>query len=460
MIGRISSFHPALYAAILMAAFVLSLYHLTTESVWQPESALIARTDIDTRADAGLRDRARQVINQVMTVAREDVSTGTAPLYPLTMIGWRQLTGDSLFALRYLSLLSDVLVVAATMTITRTLVNRRAAWAAGVLLAVSGYTVFYSRDASPAIFGLAFLTVALARLLTARGWLGRLFAVGLIVAAFYVAYPFGLIGIVLIAAIPFVRSIPRRQLAVLIGLTLVGIAPWFILTRANLALADIATPIHTPLDLIALVSGGAPALWAIIIAVGFVGWRRLNRGALFLLAWAVLSLVPLIVLPVDGALFIPLAVVLAIVGGATLTADSVPRLLTGGMLLVAVGVLSGQMAFTFPEKVDYDDWIRAIALHREPFAPLVIDLPADHPALFTRSQAELTRGIVLRLGWDGAPAPETIAPTLADSPEIWLIGTADSAQFAEMIDTLSTTHTVTSDSQQGTAELVVLTRLP
>ncbi|NLE75566.1 MAG: hypothetical protein GX605_02290 [Chloroflexi bacterium] len=69
------------------------------------------------------------------------------PLYFLTLRGWIELTGESEFALRFLSVWAGVLALALTAAVARKLGCPQAGWWALPLLAVSPFLTWYAQDA-------------------------------------------------------------------------------------------------------------------------------------------------------------------------------------------------------------------------------------------------------------------------------------------------------------------------
>lgn len=69
------------------------------------------------------------------------------PLYYLLLHGWMELFGDSILAVRSLSVVFGVMAVALSMVFTRRLVNERAALAVGWLMAIMLIAVRYSQEA-------------------------------------------------------------------------------------------------------------------------------------------------------------------------------------------------------------------------------------------------------------------------------------------------------------------------
>jgi hypothetical protein len=133
----------ALAVALLWLATWLRFHHLGAQSFWNDEGN-----------SARLSERTLQLIIE-----------GTAsdihpPLYYLLLRGWRELLGDSEFALRALSAFAGLLVVPLALAGNRQLsiVNRQLSMSllVGLITAVSPPLIYYSQEARMyALLGLA-----------------------------------------------------------------------------------------------------------------------------------------------------------------------------------------------------------------------------------------------------------------------------------------------------------------
>ena len=115
---------------LVLLAFALRAYHLDFQSLWRDE------------VDA-LRFATRPFSELLATFTRVGEN---GPLYFLLLRGWLALTGQSEFALRYLSLLGGVLSVPLTVALGRRLAGPRAALLGGLFVATSPYLVWYSQE--------------------------------------------------------------------------------------------------------------------------------------------------------------------------------------------------------------------------------------------------------------------------------------------------------------------------
>ncbi len=115
--------------ALLVVGFGLRVARLGDKNVWYDEgfSVFMARQDL-------------------VDLPRETALDVHPPVYFALLHGWRQLTGDSEYALRYLSVLFSVLILALGFRLTRGLAGDRAAVLATALLAIHRASVWYSQE--------------------------------------------------------------------------------------------------------------------------------------------------------------------------------------------------------------------------------------------------------------------------------------------------------------------------
>ncbi|MCB0034923.1 MAG: glycosyltransferase family 39 protein, partial [Anaerolineales bacterium] len=129
--------HFLSFIAILLLATALRFYLLDNQSFWNDEG-----------------NTARLSERSVRLIIEGTASDIHPPLYYLILRGWRELVGQSEFALRAFSALMGVLTVATTIRLGRWLdstPNGRNSWAiayvAGMLTAVSPALIYYSQEA-------------------------------------------------------------------------------------------------------------------------------------------------------------------------------------------------------------------------------------------------------------------------------------------------------------------------
>ncbi len=110
-------------------AMAIRLYRLGAESLWYDETVSAHLASLQSRA--------------LIAHTALDIHP---PGYYLLLRLWSQLAGDSEFALAFLSLMAGVLLVAGVHRLTRSIAGPSAGSLAGVLTALSAYSVWYSQE--------------------------------------------------------------------------------------------------------------------------------------------------------------------------------------------------------------------------------------------------------------------------------------------------------------------------
>ena len=118
--------------ALLLLAFAVRVFHIDFQSLW--------RDEVDAIRFSG---------GSLPHLLRELTRSGhNGPLYFVFLHVWRRSTGDSEFALRYLSVIGGTLMVALTYATGRALrLQKSAALASAALIAVAPYLIWYSQEA-------------------------------------------------------------------------------------------------------------------------------------------------------------------------------------------------------------------------------------------------------------------------------------------------------------------------
>lgn len=132
-----------LLLAILLLAFGLRFYGLEAQSLWNDEGSSVALAGRD-----------------LATIARDAARDIHPPLYYWLLAAWTRLAGTSEVAVRSLSALLGVLLVALTYPLGRLLAGRWAGLAAALLAAINPFQVYYSQEAR--MYALLALLCALA----------------------------------------------------------------------------------------------------------------------------------------------------------------------------------------------------------------------------------------------------------------------------------------------------------
>ena len=123
---------------LILVAFALRAYNLDFQSLW--------RDEVDAIRFSSPPFLALESVQNIVGVLTQTGHNG--PLYFVALRGWRTLSGDSEFALRYASLLGGVLMVALTYQAARRLrLGPSVALIAALLVATSPYALWYSQEA-------------------------------------------------------------------------------------------------------------------------------------------------------------------------------------------------------------------------------------------------------------------------------------------------------------------------
>jgi mannosyltransferase len=133
MDNRYSQITIAALLLILLLALVLRFYHLDAQSLWNDEGTSVAI------AQRGL-----------VTIARDAAHDIHPPLYYWLLSGWVRLVGTSEVAVRSLSALLGVALVALTYALGRLLRPQGGRWAglaAALVAAINPFQVYYSQEA-------------------------------------------------------------------------------------------------------------------------------------------------------------------------------------------------------------------------------------------------------------------------------------------------------------------------
>ena len=115
---------------VVLLAYLLRVFHLDTQSIWFDEG--------------WSWHLAGMPLGQMARVTADDRSPF---LYYALLHGWIALTGDSEFAMRFLSVCADTVTAALAIALSRALGGRlRLVWLAGLLYAVAPFAVWYAQE--------------------------------------------------------------------------------------------------------------------------------------------------------------------------------------------------------------------------------------------------------------------------------------------------------------------------
>jgi mannosyltransferase len=172
-----------LLVVILLLAFGLRFYGLDAQSLWNDEGTSVAVAQRD-----------------LVTIARDAAHDIHPPLYYWLLSGWVWLFGTSEVAVRSLSAVLGVVLVALTYALGRLLAGRWVGLAAAGLSAINPFQVYYSQEARMYML-LAVLTagamLALVRVIERGSWAAWIALFLLEAAGLYTHYSFAFVALVL-----------------------------------------------------------------------------------------------------------------------------------------------------------------------------------------------------------------------------------------------------------------------
>lgn len=387
-----------LLLAILLLAFGVRVYALNGQSMWSDEGLSHFRAGLSLREIAS---------NQIVVdgVATTDTNP---PFYFFLLHSLRALAGESIFALRFLGVLAGAASVALLFQVTRLLFDRRVAFAAALLLAISPLHVWQSQDMRnySLLILLNLLSVyGLYRfMLSGRGWRDWrrvkwivVWAISGLVAIYthyfgFFVLAYGMLVLLWGIARQVGRRVPRRLLFVGLGLLLlllpiipvalarfragqqvdfVFVGPNVLLTHALSAFSlgivpGILAPWWRVLPAVVLAVLGVAAFWLARRRISLalvLGYLFVPLGILALLSYInplyngprhlLIGLPPFLILVAAGAVGLPRGWPRPLRGGA---------LLLGGLLLVSQGQW---LAVQFHDPALIKDDVRGAAAYLE-----------------------------------------------------------------------------------------------
>lgn len=118
------------FSSTLLLAFALRVYALNAHSLWNDEGTSVAL--------------ASRSIEAIIVGAARDIHP---PLYYILLHFWTPFVGTTEYAIRFLSVVAGVLIVACVFRIACSVFGRRVALIATLLAALSPFQVYYSQEA-------------------------------------------------------------------------------------------------------------------------------------------------------------------------------------------------------------------------------------------------------------------------------------------------------------------------
>lgn len=463
-------------AIVLLSAFI-GLYHLQEDSLWYDEGFTAYILHDDMPQPDGWRETARYLVDSALNMfnrARADVHP---ILYYGLMDGWTLIMGESVFVLRLPSLFFAMISLCATYALGNYLFDRRIALIAALILAVSHFFIYYSREAR--MYTL-FMAIASLCMWTYLRWMHKPsmrraivygLCMGLLLHTHYIGVfiifaqiihqvyhalryrkvhllrwivPYVVGFIIFLPWMPFaleqLRSHPTGPLGQTVFPSEWGTVTW---------LWDIITSTHGGLYAVAFLLGGGLML--------LIRQRDLQDKMLLLLLWFLVIPAALFAVNALGSAVLVVRYVLVILPALMLiTAFGIRHLGTAPSLidrLIRVGFKAAPTGLLFPaigiviivwiclaqlttysyywaEKPRWKDAIQEVAQTRTSLEPALVDFAPHNVATYYDRQYHLRRGISIDIGWRDFVPEElaTIIEKLGSSASIWAILPSDSAK--------------------------------
>lgn len=276
-----------------------------------------------------------------------------SPLHYLMLHGWMRLAGDSEFAMRFISLVPGVLLIALVYQLGRMIGGRRLGVLTALLLAISQSHVWVSQDVrnqyTLSLFFISAATVLLLNLMAQResGWrrIGGWGAYAVLCSLAVYAHFYGAFALLGHAIFMLLNAKNREKLLswdISVGISVVLFLPWVVLLAQNLLqagqlsdpsspeLAQYLTEVGIELFAGSAVQGGW-LRWIFLLGLGLCGlgvrtlWQQKRDVAGLLLGWLVATVLIIFLIRFSRATFNTFYISIA-----------APALL----LLLAVGLLS------------------------------------------------------------------------------------------------------------------------
>lgn len=427
------------WVGLALLAFALRAWGLAAQSLWSDEDITL--------------DRARLPLGELLA----QLPVEHPPGYFLLMSAWTRLAGDGDYALRYPSLIAGVLTVLLGGYVARRLVDRRAGWVTGLLLAVNPFLVWYGQEARMYALLAALALAALACVLraeTARRPLRWWVAAGVATALTVYTHYYGALLVLVLGAWAGLDLV-RRDRSALRGWLMAGLSALLLfLPWTSQALAVLAFPGWREPQVLRDIPGIVLGAWSagttevlgvagwvtlLYVALALVGLYALVRAgirtasvgawrACLFLAMPLLAMTLVVIKTQDfhpRYFFAALPAFYLVVGsGAAALPRPVFRVATSLLVLAALPSLWGLYSGAGPQKPNYHPFLRAVeaaAGHED----TVLFLDGPSLGLARRYEVADSPVKIVNMRQDkGEPSSEAVAQRAAELatefPHLWL----------------------------------------
>jgi len=446
---------------IILLTHIWAIGGITDESLWFDEAWTVYAVSAPPPQTFEPPRGTRAQLTTPLRAALDDASTTLQrvrddvhpPLYFLLMDAWVFIAGESVFALRYLSLLIALVGIAALYTLTRQLYSTSAAIYAAVLFGMSMLMVYYSREARMYTLLMTLSvasTLAYVRLMR-RITVWRALLYGVIGAlALYTHYAAALI---LLTHLLYALVMRRWRLIPMLMLPIVLFSPYIPTVWAQLVTnpaGSLAVPISTSLAVVSalglLLTGGW--WWVYVLAlIGIFMARQPWQHMLLFVLWLLIT--PLVLLTVNATLM-PIYQVRYALGALPAFAAIIGiglagfhRWQWGRWIAIAAAAIMIYAQITsydamFAPKPDYALAVANVIEERQPLEPIITDLAQRDPTRYYSNQLNLTEGIAVDLAWRDHAAAEIdeITARFIASDSVWLVMPVNVAKTWRMVAAL------------------------
>lgn len=451
---------------ICLLVFGLNLASLTQDSFWSDEAFSAWLVHDDTRPPESPRENVRFVRDSFLNTfdrVRDDVHP---PLYYVFLDAWTLLAGDSEFILRFPSALMGLLALALSYTIAVQCFNRKTALIAVILLATSGFFLYYSREVRMYSLYLTLATMATAAYLrfkhqpTIKNSLLYGFIGALLLYTHYTSFTIILVHLLhIIFMSQNRRGIThyaqfRTWVKTILPFFIIAIlfAPWipFALNQVQLntgfaAPGALSSDAGTIAALWLKLTSGYWGIFALIFVLSLLNFRKITfRPLILILLWIIIPPAILLFINARGLSIFQLRYVIAIIPAWSLliaygitqiylpffgrnTLRPYKNIIQNGLAIfftmwIAYTQLATYRQF-WPEKPDWRTSVQAAATTRHASEPALVYLDEKSPLAYYDRQFNLLQGISINISWRNF-SPQEIqnsAHTLDNAESVWAI---------------------------------------